>query len=83
MGYSRIAFNNFQQLISRYPNSAYAPDAALRMRYIYNQLAENEMQAARWYVKRKFHVAAANRAKWVSVLPTKRNDPRIYCNPHI
>ena len=65
MGYSRIAFNNFQQLISRYPNSAYAPDAALRMRYIYNQLAENEMQAARWYVKRKAYVAAANRAKWV------------------
>lgn len=65
MGYSRIAFNDFQQLINRYPNSAYAPDAALRMRYIYNQLAESEMDVARWYIKRKAYVAAANRAKWV------------------
>lgn len=65
MGYSRIAFNNFQQLINRFPNSAYAPDAALRMRYIYNQLAESEMDVARWYIKRKAYVAAANRAKWV------------------
>lgn len=65
MGYSRLAFNNFQELIARYPNSAYAPDAALRMRYIYNQFAEHEMDAARWYIKRKAYVAAANRAKWV------------------
>ena len=65
MGYSRLAFNNFQELIGRYPNSAYAPDAALRMRYIYNQFAEHEMDVARWYIKRKAYVASANRAKWV------------------
>lgn len=65
MGYSKLAFNNFQQLINRNPNSAYAPDAALRMRYIYNQLAESEMETARWYIKRKAYLAAANRAKWV------------------
>lgn len=65
MGYSRLAFNNFQELIARYPNSAYAPDSALRMRYIYNQSAEHEMDVARWYIKRKAYVAAANRAKWV------------------
>ena len=65
MGYSRLAFNDFQQLVTRFPNSAYAPDAALRMRFIYNQLAESEMEAARWYIKRQAYVAAANRAKWV------------------
>lgn len=65
MGYSRLAFNNFQELIARYPNSPYAPDAALRMRYIYNQFAENEINAARWYIKRGAYLAAANRAKWV------------------
>lgn len=65
MGYSRLAFSNFQELIARYPNSAYAPDAALRMRYIYNQFAEHEMDVARWYIKRKAYVASANRAKWV------------------
>lgn len=65
MGYARLAFNNFQELVARYPNSAYTPDAALRMQYIYNQSAEHEMDVARWYIKRKAYVAAANRAKWV------------------
>lgn len=65
LGYTKLAFNNFQTLLARYPNSAYVPDAALRMRYIYNQFAESEMDTARWYIKRKAYVAAANRAKWV------------------
>ncbi|WP_329958686.1 outer membrane protein assembly factor BamD [Psychrobacter sp. I-STPA10] len=63
--YMRLAFNDFQELITRYPNSIYAPDAAQRMSYIYNQLAENELSAARWYIERQAYVAAANRAKWV------------------
>lgn len=63
--YPRLAFSNFQELIGRYPNSPYAPDAAQRMRYIYNQFAESEMDTARWYIKRKAYAAAANRAKWV------------------
>ncbi|MFW2176980.1 MULTISPECIES: outer membrane protein assembly factor BamD [unclassified Moraxella] len=65
MGYSKLAFENFQQLIAKFPNSPYAPDSALRMRYIYNQLAESEMDTARWYIKRKAYLASANRAKWV------------------
>lgn len=64
-GYYKIAFNNFQELINKYPTSQYAPDSALRMQYIYNQLAESEMQIARWYIKRKAYLASANRAKWV------------------
>ncbi|WP_019673392.1 outer membrane protein assembly factor BamD [Psychrobacter lutiphocae] len=63
--YYRLAFNNFQELISRYPTSSYAPDAAQRLTYIYNQFAESELAAARWYIKREAYVAAANRAKWV------------------
>lgn len=65
MEYSKIAFNNFQELINKYPSSPYAPDSALRMRYIYNQLAESEMDTARWYIKRKAYLSAVNRAKWV------------------
>lgn len=64
-GYYKLAFSNFQELIAKYPSSQYAPDAAQRMRYIYNQFAESEMQAARWYIKRKAYLASANRAKWV------------------
>lgn len=63
--YMRLAFADFQELVDRFPNSIYAPDAAQRMSYIYNQLAENELAAARWYIKRQAYVAAANRAKWV------------------
>ncbi|WP_288998468.1 outer membrane protein assembly factor BamD [uncultured Psychrobacter sp.] len=63
--YFRLAFANFQELISKYPNSPYTPDAAQRMTFIYNQFAESEMSAARWYIEREAYVAAANRAKWV------------------
>ena len=61
----RIAFANFQELISKYPNSPYTPDAAQRMTFIYNQFAESELTAAKWYIEREAYVAAANRAKWV------------------
>jgi len=63
--YLRIAFANFQELINKYPNSPYAPDAAQRMTFIYNQFAESEMAAANWYIEREAYVAAVNRAKWV------------------
>lgn len=63
--YLRLAFADLQILVTHYPSSIYAPDAALRMTDIYNQFAHHELQAARWYVKRKAYVAAANRAKWV------------------
>ena len=63
--YLRIAFANFQELINKYPNSPYAPDAAQRMTFIYNQFAESEMSAANWYIEREAYVAAVNRAKWV------------------
>ncbi len=63
--YLRLAFSNFQELIAKYPNSPYVPDAVQRMRYIYNQFAENEMNNARWYIKRKAYLSAVNRARWV------------------
>ena len=63
--YLRIAFANFQELVSKYPNGPYAPDAAQRMTFIYNQFAESEMSAANWYIEREAYVAAVNRAKWV------------------
>ena len=64
-GYMRLAFEQLQALVTRYPNSVYTPDAAQRMSYIYNQFAEHELAAARWYIKRDAYLAAANRAKWV------------------
>jgi len=62
---SRQAFDNFKELVSRFPNSAYAPDARQRMIFIRNQLAENELHAGRYYLKRKTYISALNRARWV------------------
>lgn len=65
VSYLRLAFGDFQTLMTNFPNSVYAPDVAQRMIAIYNDFAEHELVAARWYVKRDAHVAAINRAKWV------------------
>jgi outer membrane protein assembly factor BamD len=62
---AREAFDAFQQLASRFPNSKYAPDAVDRMKYLVNSMAANEVHVARYYYKRGAYVAAANRGKYV------------------
>jgi outer membrane protein assembly factor BamD len=62
---AREAFDAFQQLSSRFPDSKYAPDAVARMKYLVNNLAANEVHVARYYYKRGAYVAAANRGKYV------------------
>jgi outer membrane protein assembly factor BamD len=61
---SREAFVAFREVVSRYPESRYASDAAQRMRYLVNALAANEVHVARYYMKRSAYVAAANRAQF-------------------
>lgn len=60
---SRDAYDAFKQLIDRFPNSKYTPDARLRMNYVVNSLAEGEVSVARYYLRRGAYVAAANRAQ--------------------
>lgn len=62
---AREAFDAFQQLSTRFPESKYAPDAVARMKYLVNNMAANEVHVARYYYKRGAYVAAANRAKYV------------------
>ncbi|MBK1648895.1 outer membrane protein assembly factor BamD [Rhabdochromatium marinum] len=59
------AFQDFSQLVRLYPNSKYAADARQRMLYLRNNLAKNEVNVARYYMKRGAYVAAANRAQYV------------------
>ncbi|WP_323751927.1 outer membrane protein assembly factor BamD [Marinobacter sp.] len=59
------AFRDFSQLLSRFPDSQYAPDARQRMVSIRNRMAELEIHAARYYIKREAYVAANNRARYV------------------
>jgi outer membrane protein assembly factor BamD len=61
----RESFASFKELITRYPDSKYAKDAALRMTYLVNTLAAHEMHVARYYIKRQAYVAAVNRCKYV------------------
>ncbi|PSF05873.1 outer membrane protein assembly factor BamD [Marinobacter fuscus] len=59
------AFRDFSQLLTRFPESAYAPDARQRMIAVRNRMAELELHAARYYIKREAYVAANNRARYV------------------
>ena len=58
------AFSAFQELLRRFPDSEYVPDARERMIYLRNRLAEYENHVAAYYVRRGAFVAAANRAKF-------------------
>ena len=64
-GSARESFQDFSQLIRRFPNSEYAPDAQKRMKYLRNLLAASEIHVARYYIRRGAYVAAANRGRYV------------------
>jgi outer membrane protein assembly factor BamD len=59
------AFNDFDELCRRFPDSRYAPDARKRMIYLRNTLSLYEIDVARYYLRRKAFVAAANRARYL------------------
>lgn len=59
----REAFDAFKELAVRYPNSRYAPEAAARMNYLVNALAQSEVNVARYYLQRGAYLAAVQRAQ--------------------
>lgn len=61
---AREAFDAFRELVTRFPDSKYTPDAILRMKYLVNSLASLEVHVARYYMKRNAYVAAINRAQF-------------------
>ena len=60
---AKESFESFKELITRFPESRYSPDARLRMSYIVNSLAQSEVHVARYYYSRGAYVAAINRAQ--------------------
>jgi outer membrane protein assembly factor BamD len=60
---AREAFAAFREVVTRFPDSRYAEDAAARMHYLVNSLARHEVYVARYYMKRGAYLAAANRAQ--------------------
>ncbi len=61
---ARESFDSFRELVTRFPDSKYTPDALLRMKYLVNALASLELHVARYYLKRGAYLAAANRAQY-------------------
>jgi len=61
---ARESFDTFKELLTRFPNSKYAPDSAKRLHYLVNALASQEVHVARYYMKREAYIAAANRAQF-------------------
>ena len=59
-----LAYTTFQELLQRFPESEYVPDARQRMIFLRNRLAAYEYHVANYYIERGAYVAAINRAKF-------------------
>lgn len=60
---AKDSFESFKELINRFPDSRYAPEASQRMNYIVNSLAQSEVHVARYYFQRGAYLAAINRSQ--------------------
>ena len=70
------AFEDFSELIRRFPDSRFVPDARQRMVFLRNNLAAYELIVAEYYLRRKAYVAAANRARYtLEVFPNTPHTP--------
>ena len=58
------SFSTFQDLIRRFPDSEYVPDARQRMVFLRNRLTRYENYVAEYYVNRGAYIAAISRAKY-------------------
>lgn len=65
LGASRDAYADFRELVSRYPQSEYAPDAEQRIVYLRNLLARHELHVADFYLRKGAYLAAVERGRWV------------------
>jgi len=57
------SFEAFKELLTRYPASAYAEDARLRLSFLRDALADHEVRVADYYLRRGAYLAAINRAQ--------------------
>jgi outer membrane protein assembly factor BamD len=71
---SRDSFMDFSELVRRFPDSRYVPDARQRMVFLRNNLAAYEIAVAQYYIRRKAYIAAVNRARYA--LETYPNTPQ-------
>jgi len=60
-GTTELALASLNDVVRRFPESAYARDARLKIDMVYDQLAGKEMSVGRFYLERDQHLAAINR----------------------
>jgi outer membrane protein assembly factor BamD len=60
------AYNAFNQVVERYPDSQYSEDSKTKMRITLDQLAGKEMLTGRYYQERREYLAAINRFRAVT-----------------
>ena len=72
---ARASFDAFKDLVAKFPNSKYTPDAMDRMLYLTNFLAAHDVYVAKYYYKRGAYIASANRAE--QVVKNYPNSPAI------
>jgi outer membrane protein assembly factor BamD len=61
---ARDSYSAFAELIRRFPDSRYAPDARQRMLFLRNRVAQHENHIARYYYDRGAYAAALSRANY-------------------
>ena len=62
---SKKSMNYFKILVSKYPNGKYAKDAKLKIQYINNSLASNELSIGVFYLRKNSPLAAIKRFKFI------------------
>lgn len=63
--FARQSFDDFGELVRRYPTSSYVADARQRMLYVLELLARHELAVGTFYYERGAYVAAVGRAQTI------------------
>lgn len=59
------SYHDFNELVTRFPNSYYTPSAHQYMVFLRNVLANHQLHVAEYYYNRKAYLASANRASYL------------------
>ncbi|HFD91776.1 MAG TPA: outer membrane protein assembly factor BamD [Gammaproteobacteria bacterium] len=62
-GAAQESFRHFAELLERFPDSRYAPDARQRMIFLKNYLARHEIHVAHFYMRRGAYIAVIKRCQ--------------------
>ena len=63
--YAHQSFQDFGELVKRFPESVYAADARQRMVFLRNGLAQGELNVANYYFRREAYIAVTARARYI------------------